>query len=90
MGFEYDHAKSDANYEKHGIHFEASKLLWNDPKRVEFVARFADEPRLGLVAEHNEKLWTAIFTYRAGRIRIISVRRARDHEKELYNDSTGI
>jgi uncharacterized DUF497 family protein len=90
VGFEYDQAKSDANYDKHGIHFEAAKLLWIDPKRVEFIARFADEPRFGLVAEHNDKLWTAIFTYRADRIRIISVRKARDHEKELYNDSTGI
>jgi uncharacterized protein len=90
VGFEYDQTKSDANYDKHGIHFEAAKLLWIDPKRVEFIARFADEPRLGLVAEHDERLWTAIFTYRADRIRIISVRRARDHEKELYNDSTGI
>lgn len=90
VGFEYDQAKSKTNDEKHGIDFEDAKLLWSDPKRVEFVARFTDEQRLGLVAERSEQLWTAIFTYRAGRIRIISVRRAREHEKALYNDSQGV
>ena len=90
MGFEYDQAKSDANYGKHGIDFEDAQRLWNDPKRVEFIARFSDEPRLGLVAEHGDKLWTAIFTHRGNQIRIISVRRARDNENALYNDSTGV
>jgi uncharacterized DUF497 family protein len=37
-----------------------------------------------LVAEHGDKLWTAIFTHRDSQIRIISVRRARDNEKALY------
>ena len=27
---------------------------------LEFVARFSDEPRIGLVAEFGGKLWTAI------------------------------
>jgi uncharacterized DUF497 family protein len=88
MGFEYDPVKSDSNCQKHGIDFEDAKLLWNDPKRVEFIARFADEPRLGLIGEWNAKLWTAIFTYRNHCIRIISVRRARANEKELYHDGS--
>ncbi len=88
--FEYDGVKSDANFEKHGIRIEDARHLWNDPKRVEFIGRFGDEERLGLVAELNEKLWTAIFTYRTLRIRIISVRRAREYGKELYNNGTGV
>ena len=90
MEFEYDQAKNHANYEKHGIDFEQAKALWNDPKRVEFVARFSDEARLGLVALVGMKLWTAIFTKREDRTRIISVRRARQNEEATYNDSTGI
>lgn len=90
MGFEYDQAKNDTNYDKHGIDFEDAQLLWSDPKRIDFIARFSDELRLGLVAEHGDKLWTAIFTRRGNQIRIISVRRARDNEKALYNDSTGV
>jgi len=82
--------KSKSNREKHGIDFESAEALWKDPRRIEFVARFSDEPRLGLVAKLDEKLWTAIFAYRADRTRIISVRRSRENEEELYNDSTGI
>ena len=90
MEFEYDQAKSDANHTKHGIDFEQAKALWIDPKRAEFVARFSDEPRLGLVAEFGEMIWTAIFTKREDRTRIISVRRARQNEEAIYNNSTGI
>jgi len=88
--FEYDQAKSDSNQAKHGIDFEQAKALWIDPKRVEFVARFSDEPRSGLVAEFSGKLWTAIFTKREDRMRIISVRRTRQNEEPIYNNSTGI
>lgn len=90
MEFEYDKSKSDANQTKHGIDFDQAKALWIDPKRIEFVARFSDEPRISLVAELGGKLWTAIFTNRADRTRIISVRRARQNEEAIYNNSTGI
>ena len=90
MEFEYDHTKSHGNHAKHGLDFKKAKALWSDPKRVEFVARFSDEPRLGLVAQFDNRLWTAIFTRREERTRIISVRRARKNEEALYNDSTGV
>jgi len=88
--FEYDPAKNRINASKHGIDFEQATLLWNDAKRVEFVVRFADEPRLGLVGQYAEKLWTAIFTTREERIRIISVRKARKNEEAIYYDSEGV
>jgi hypothetical protein len=89
--FEYDESKSTSNQTKHGIGFELATGLWNDPGRVEFIARFVDETRLGLVGRHDDKLWTAIFTQREDRIRIISVRRARPNEEALYHhDRTGI
>ncbi|TVR56290.1 MAG: BrnT family toxin [Puniceicoccaceae bacterium] len=90
MEFEYDPGKSTTNREKHGIDFESAKSLWKDPKRLEFLARFSDEPRLGLIARYDEKLWTAIYTTRAGRTRIISVRRARENEEALYHESKGL
>jgi len=60
--FEYDKAKSDVNRTKHGIDFDQAKELWIDPKRVEFVVRFSDELRIGLVAKVKGKLWNGIFT----------------------------
>jgi len=45
------------------------------------------EPRNALIATYSGKLWTAIFTYREKKIRIISCRRARDGEKRTYYNS---
>jgi len=88
--FEYDPVKSEANKQKHGIDFERAKELWRDANRAEFVARFSDESRLGLIAGLDDKLWTTIYTLREDRARIISVRRARENEEAIYNDSTRI
>ncbi len=90
MEFEYDPVKSEANEQKHGIHFERAKELWRDANRAEFVARFSDEPRLGIIAGLDDKLWTAIYAVRGDRARIISVRRARENEEAIYNDSRRI
>ena len=90
MEFEYDPAKSGANKQNSGIDFERVKELWRDANRAEFVARFSDEPRLGLIAGLDDKLWTTIYTLREDRARIISVRRARENEDAIYNDSTRI
>lgn len=90
MDFEFDPEKSAINAEKHGIDFDAAQFLWADPNRVEFIARFKDEERRGLVASHDRSLWCAVFTLRGEKVRIISVRRARKYEEELYNDSQAI
>jgi uncharacterized protein len=90
MKFEFDPEKSRANKIKHGIDFEEAQFLWIEPNRVTFIARFEKEDRYGLIAIHQEVLWCAIFTYRRGGIRIISVRRARKYEEELYHHREGI
>ncbi|MCG6134692.1 MAG: BrnT family toxin [Nostoc sp. LLA-1] len=44
------------------------------------LARVVDEPRLIVIGQINKKHWTAVITYRSERVRIISIRRARDEE----------
>lgn len=87
MEFEYNTKKSSSNKQKHGIDFEESKALWLDINRLEIQARSDDEPRFALIARLKEKLWTAFYTIREKRIRIISVRRSRQGEKDLYHES---
>lgn len=83
--FEYDPAKSEANRLKHGIDFEVAQELWQDELRLEIPARVQDgEERWALIARLLARIWTAIFTRRGDRVRIISVRRARKEEEELY------
>ena len=87
MDFEFDVAKSKANLEKHGIDFLEAQKLWEDEDRLEIPARTEDEPRYVLIAALGQRLWSAFFAYRKERIRLISVRRARKNEKELYYES---
>jgi uncharacterized DUF497 family protein len=87
MDFEFDESKSRGNAEKHGIDFEEAQFLWCDARRVVVEARSETEPRFVLIALLGGKIWTAIFTMREDRIRIISVRRSRDGEEEGYHNS---
>ena len=84
MDFEFDPAKSAANLKKHGIDFVGAQALWSDPDRLEIPARSIDEPRTQVIGRIGDLVWSAFITHRGDRIRIISVRRARDEEKAAY------
>ena len=84
MDFEFDPKKSDINKNKHGIDFFEAQGLWNDLDLLEIPAKTTDEVRFLVIGKIEEKHWTGIITYRNGNIRIISVRRARNEEIELY------
>ena len=82
--FEYDDEKSTLNLEKHGIDFVLAQALWNDPDLIEVQAKSEDEPRFLVIGSIENKHWSAVITYRSNTIRIISVRRSRKSEVELY------
>ena len=84
MEFEYDAAKSEANRKKHGIDFAAAQALWDDSQRVLIPATTEDEKRWLVIGRIGEKHWSAVITFRGEAIRIISVRRWRDEEKDIY------
>ena len=84
MSFEYDPQKSVANLEKHGIDFDEAQMLWGDPDLLEVPAKTVDEPRSLVVGKIDGKHWSAVITYRQKTIRLISVRRSRQEEIELY------
>ena len=84
MDFEFDPKKSEKNMQKHGIDFLQARALWDDSQLIEIPARTEDEPRFLVVGKIEGKHWAGIVTYRGEKIRIISVRRARKEEVELY------
>jgi uncharacterized DUF497 family protein len=86
MEFEFDPRKSTANKRKHGIDFVEAQVLWEDPDRLQVPARTQGEPRLMLIGRIGDKHWSAIFTLRDDRIRMISVRRSRTKEGERYEE----
>ena len=84
MGFVFDPQKSDRNLAKHGIDFVEAQRLWNDSNLLEIPARTEDEPRFIVIGQIDAKHWSAVFTYRGDNIRIISARRSREEEVDLY------
>lgn len=82
--FEFDETKSTANLRKHGIDFIEAQALWIDPDLLEIEANPGAERRFVIIGRIGDKHWSAVITYREEKIRIISVRRSRPREEELY------
>ncbi|MEN8264864.1 MAG: BrnT family toxin [Nitrospirota bacterium] len=84
MDFEFDDNKSNSNKKKHKINFNEAQELWDDPDLIEIPIKTSDEPRYLVIGKISGKHWSGIITYREEKIRIISVRRSRKEEVELY------
>ena len=84
MEFEFDSNKSQSNKKKHGIDFYQAQELWDDSDLIEIPARTSDEPRFLVVGKISGEHWSAIITWRREKIRIISVRRSRKEEIDIY------
>jgi len=86
MKFEFDPKKSASNESKHGLNFVDGQELWEDPERLEVPAKTDGEQRCMLIGKIRGKHWSAVFTTRAEKIRIISIRRSRIKELNAYEN----
>lgn len=84
MEFEFDLKKSDGNKVKHGIDFYEAQALWDDTDFIDIPVKTSDEPRFLVIGKISEKHWSGIITYRSDKIRLISVRRSRKEEVDIY------
>ena len=85
--FEFDPDKSAANRDKHGMDLTSAQTLWSDAGLVILSSKYPDEPRFLAIGRIADQHWTAIFTGRDDAVRLISVRRARQNEKEIYEQN---
>ena len=84
--FEWDENKRQSNIAKHGIDFtEVTKVF--DGFYVKTNAKTPDygEERYLAIGMLDEREITIVYTTRGEKTRIISVRRARVEERELFN-----
>ena len=87
MEFEWDENKDAENQRKHRISFQVAVDVFDDPHHLEEDStkpEYGEERRraIGMV---EDRVVTVIFTDRDGKTRIISARRARDDERERYD-----
>lgn len=88
MEFEFDPKKSDSNKQKHGLDFHEARALWDDPDLIEIPVQTIDEPRYLVIGTIKRKHWSGVITYRGDKVRIISVRRSRKEEVEIYESES--
>ena len=88
MEFEFDPKKSDTNKQKHGIDFHEARVLWDDPDLIEIPVQTIDEPRYLVIGTIQGRHWSGVITYRSDKVRIISVRRSRKEEVEIYESES--
>ena len=85
LEFEWHTTKAEANLEAHGVSFDLATTVFKDPCAVERLDDREDygEERFVIigVAENHVMLFVA-YTEREERIRIISARRATQHEQD--------
>jgi uncharacterized DUF497 family protein len=71
-------------HRKQGIVFYLAQALWDDSDLIEIPARTSGEPRFLVIGKISGEPWSAVITYRREKIRIISVRRSRKEEIDIY------
>ena len=88
MEFEWDNQKSALNQEKHGVSFELAAQIWESTHlEMQDLAYSEDgEIRNATIGWIEQQLYVAIWTRRRNKIRIISVRKARDNEENIFKE----
>jgi uncharacterized protein len=81
MEFEWDEAKSEANFGKHGFDFEHAIQIFEGPVREHVDPRPWGERRVVATGIVRGEFITVVYTRRNGRQRVISARPARRSER---------
>ncbi len=87
LRFEWDRAKAEANWKKHGVSFELAQEVFRDPfavLRLDERADYGEERFVMIGATENKVLLAVAYTEREEKIRLISARRATQYEQDDY------
>ena len=87
LEFEWNKAKTRANFQRHGVSFDLAKTVFNDPfaiERLDDREEHGEERFVIVGAAEGKALLFVAYTEREERIRIISARRATQSEQDDY------
>lgn len=89
MIFEWDETKRAANIAKHGLDLILGAGLFDGRPVYSYPSPRGDENRYVTVGLISDVLVAVVWTPRGDRTRLISLRRARNAEKEIYQQRFG-
>lgn len=90
LEFEWDPRKAAVNRRNHGVTFQEAATVFGDRLASIFTdeAHSIEEPReLIIGCSERKRLLLVSFTDRAGKVRIISARRATKRERQDYEEN---
>ena len=86
MAYEWDEAKRASNLANHGVDFA-------DVSRFDFIGAVAEERsgevRYVATGYIGNRLHKLVYLVRGGNIRVISLRKANNREREIYHERRG-
>lgn len=87
MKLEWDNQKNLANFKKHGLSFEDAKAVF-DSETITFLDDRQDygEERFITLGTLIGRVVVLVHTLRGENIRIISMRKANEREKKIYQE----
>jgi uncharacterized DUF497 family protein len=89
-GCVWDARKNLENFRKHGVKFEDACCVFNDPSlSQEPDDRDYGEERWIAIGRVDSEILVVVYTERNGTARIISARKAKRNEEEIYYDFYG-
>ena len=88
MHYEWDERKRLSNLEKHGLDFFDVDIVF-EATHVELPSSHTNETRYLAIGTLEGRFVTIVYTVRGEVIRIISFRRARHEEREVYQKLYG-
>jgi uncharacterized protein len=87
MEFEWDEVKRRANYAKHGLDFrDAAKVFQGITLTAEDDRQDYGEKRLISLGLLEDVVVVVVYTERSQRIRLISMRKANQKERQAYEE----
>lgn len=86
MEFEWDERKNLANKRKHGLSFEEAIGIFNGPVFMAEDDRFdyGERREVSIGSLGSDVVLVVVHTERAGKVRIVSARKARPKERRTY------
>ena len=89
-GFEWDEAKARWNLRVHGVSFAAVEDFdFSTALELEGSDHETEEERTSLLGKIKRQTYVFVFTRRAGKLRVISLRSATAKERRLYIEAKG-
>lgn len=90
MDCEWDERKRRSNLAKHGVDFaDACRIFAGPTIEATDNRRRYGEIRIGAYGEVDGAVLFVVYTWRRGKLRMISARKAGRHEREAYEAALG-